>query len=59
MTSEEREVLTTVVAALIEAEAHLEYCGYGDRFERECATEEQLPEQIQAALKIGIKAIAK
>ena len=36
--------------ALRAAEQHLEYCGYGDRWERECARSAKLPEQIVDAL---------
>jgi len=32
-----------------EAASHLDYCGYGDRWERECAKD--LPERIEAELK--------
>ena len=37
--------------ALQEASDHLDYCGYGDHWERECATEAKLPQKIEAALK--------
>lgn len=30
-----------------EALAHLEYCGYGDSYERECAREDKLPERLE------------
>ena len=33
---------------LIEAHGHLEYCGYGDRWERECAMGSKLPERLSA-----------
>ena len=36
--------------ALRAAEQHLEYCGYGDKWERECAKSAKLPEQIANAL---------
>lgn len=36
--------------ALNDAHAHLEYCGYGDKWERECAKEAQLEQKIQAAI---------
>ncbi len=38
--------------ALEAAKNHLEYCGYGDRWERECASEEGLPQKIEQALQI-------
>jgi hypothetical protein len=37
--------------ALVAAEEHLSYCGYGDSWERECAYEQKLPQQIEEALK--------
>ncbi len=37
--------------ALEEAEDHLEYCGWGDSYERECARNEKLPEKIREALE--------
>lgn len=37
--------------ALQAAADHLEYCGYGDKWERQCAVESKLPEKIDAALK--------
>jgi hypothetical protein len=37
--------------ALKAASEHLDYCGYGDSWERECAQASKLPEKIEAALK--------
>ncbi len=45
-------MVTTIeklMKALEAAQYHLEYCGYGDKWERECA--EGLPEQIDEALR--------
>jgi hypothetical protein len=36
---------------LIDAAYHLEYCNYGDSWERECATEGKLPERIRSFLR--------
>ncbi len=36
--------------ALKDAEDHLEYCGYGDKWERECAREDGLAEKIEKAI---------
>jgi hypothetical protein len=36
---------------LKEAVAHLDYCGYGDNWERECATYSKLPERLDALLQ--------
>lgn len=35
---------------LLAAQSHLDYCGYGDKWERECAREEKLEERINDAL---------
>lgn len=37
--------------ALEDAESHLDYCGYGDSWERECATAQGLPVKIREALE--------
>jgi len=37
-------------AVLKKAREHLEYCGYGDSYERACAQDEGLPEKISGAL---------
>ena len=42
--------LARLVGALEAARAHLEYCGYGDPYERECAKQEKLPQLIDEAL---------
>ena len=42
-----------IVEALKEARDHLEYCGYGDNWERECAIDSGLPEKIAEALGMG------
>ena len=44
------ELIQQLVDALAAAQSHLEYCGYGDNWERECAREAKLEEQIEAAL---------
>ena len=41
--------------SLEEAQDHLEYCGYGDEYERECADAQGLPELIEDALKAARK----
>ena len=47
----EAKSITKVVEALKAASDHLEYCGYGDNWERECAVDSGLPEQIAEALE--------
>ena len=39
-----------LLEALKSAQAHLEYCGYGDKWERECAREDKLSERISKAI---------
>jgi glutamine synthetase type III len=39
-----------LLEALREAQEHLEYCGYGDKWERECAKEAGLEKKIKAAI---------
>lgn len=34
-----------------EAVAHLEYCGYGDDWERECADADNLPKKLERMVK--------
>lgn len=41
-----------LLRALWDASAHLEYCGYGDTWERSCAKRDKLPEQIEEALAL-------
>jgi hypothetical protein len=37
-----------LVSALKKAHEHLEWTGYGDRYERECARAEGLPEMLES-----------
>ncbi len=41
--------------ALTEAEKHLEFCGYGDSYERDCARSSGLPEKITKALEHDVR----
>lgn len=55
------DLIIKLAQALRDAHQHLEYCGYGDRWERECAyhkegNEMNLPEKIAAALDAAEKA---
>lgn len=47
-----KEKLRVVGQALQEASEHLDWVGYGDRYERECAKESKLEEKIENALKL-------
>jgi len=46
------KLINTLGNALQMAYDHLEYYGYGDSWERECAIEEKLPEMIKSALEL-------
>ena len=50
-------LLKEVIEALQEANDHLEYCGYGDSWERECAIDGGLDKKIEAALEKGNKVL--
>ena len=43
-------LIQQLVEALKDAESHLDYCGYGDRWERECAESSKLSGKIAEAL---------
>ena len=45
------EKVAELKGALEDAEEHLDYCGWGDSYERECARDEKLPEKIRKALE--------
>lgn len=47
----DQEKIALLREALEAAEGHLDYTGYGDSWERECADAQGLPEKIAAALK--------
>lgn len=42
--------------ALVKAQRHLDYCGYGDSWERECAKASGIEKQIDTAIKAGEEA---
>ncbi len=45
-------VIAKLEDALYAASRHLNYCGWGDSWERECADEQGIPEQVEQALAI-------
>jgi len=45
------ELIDVLGSALTEASEHLDYCGYGDAWERECADSESLPGKIETAVE--------
>jgi len=47
----DKEKITILREALEAAQEHLDYCGYGDSWERECAEISGLPTQIEKALE--------
>lgn len=46
-------IIEKLYSALDAANDHLDYCGFGDSYERECATEQKLPEKILNALTLA------
>ncbi len=42
-----------LLKVLKKAQQHLDYCGYGDKWEQECAIFENLPCEINSAIKNG------
>lgn len=46
-----KDAAPELLEALTAAWKHLEYCGYGDKWERECALTEGLPEKVESALR--------
>jgi hypothetical protein len=44
------ELEKTLAKALKEAIDHLDYCGYGDSWERECAHDSGLPDRLETAM---------
>jgi uncharacterized protein (DUF1684 family) len=51
----EKELIQILLDALKSARDHLEYCGYGDSWERECAQASGLGNQIKKAVEAGEK----
>jgi hypothetical protein len=43
-------IAVELLEALKSAVEHLEYCGYGDSWERGCANHDKLPEKLQFAI---------
>lgn len=41
----------SLVKLFQEAVAHLEYCGYGDAWERECADVDKLPQRLERMVR--------
>lgn len=48
-----RLVSEQLLEALVAALEHLEYCGYGDSWERSCARESKLPQKINQAIFVA------
>jgi hypothetical protein len=51
--NQSRRIIRQLVKALEHAQAHLDYCNYGDAWEKECAEHTKLPQRIARALKAG------
>ena len=45
--------IKALVDALTDAKSHLEFCGYGDSYERECAKAGKLEQRIAAAIELA------
>lgn len=45
------EDFENVLFALFAAQNHLDYCGYGDNYERDCARSDKLPELIDQIIE--------
>jgi len=54
-----RKMIEELIDVLEEAEAHLDYCGYGDSWERECAVSSKLPEKITSTLSKAKKLLGE
>lgn len=50
---EAQKLIRKLLRALKNAEQHLEYTGYGDSWERECAKDSKLPSKITSAISAG------
>lgn len=59
ITPVEFELLQEVTSALADAVSHLEYCGYGDSWERECARDDGLPDRLASILEKSEKFLGK
>lgn len=55
MTQATESLENRLAKGLKEAVAHLDYCGYGDNWERECANDDKLPERLDALLAEAVK----
>lgn len=54
-----KSLVQELTEALQAASDQLDYCGYGDSWERGCAFESKLPEKIEAALKRAAEEVLK
>ena len=54
---EVKATLRLVISVLKESQEHHEFCGWGDRYERECALNSGLDEKIDEAIKRGEKCL--
>ena len=48
--AETDELVKKLGEALKDASEHLDYCGYGDSWERECAVHQELPKRVDEAV---------
>lgn len=50
-----KEAASKLYEALYDASEHLDYCGYGDSYERSGAFESKLPEKIDDAISLFLR----
>lgn len=55
--SKNKNITKELYQALLAARDHLDYCGYGDNWERECARADKLEEKIENALKLYVEKV--
>ena len=53
MQPNDKEIIIILREALEAASDHLDYCGYGDAWERECAIHHKLSDKINNALELS------
>lgn len=47
---DKEEIIAGLLDALVAAKEHLDWAGWGDSYERECARDAKLPERINDAI---------
>ena len=47
----DEKVFKELVKLFAEMADHLDFCGYGDQYERECARDDKLPQRVEGMRK--------